>query len=395
MFKSLIFSLLFSIPVLAQNYSQVGNITYSPGQSSYKNYAKNPDCWKNVSGITVSAGTLSKNTSTPLNGDTSSQCNIVSTGSAQSYCWNVNTLGEDLKGQNCEAKFVYKGNASLYKAYVTLGTIQTTPDLQLINPTYSQAVSINFPCGDLTSVPSLCLATTGTGAASINVGKVYVGGATNLIPNIYLGTTPTVTKYLTGTGTFIVPANARYLRVKIVGAGGGGSGSGTSGGTGVTGGSSTFGTSLLIANGGVGGVWSSTSNNGGTATINSPAYGSIISGGQGSGYTGSTSAYTPASGGKGGDSPLMGGGAGGPGSAGIAGIANSGGGGGGGGAANAAGQTSGSGGGAGGFIDAIIPSPLSNSYSYIIGSGGSGGSAGASGFVGGTGGSGYIEITVY
>jgi hypothetical protein len=180
MFKILIFSLLFCTQAFAQNLSQVEQVSYSPGLSSYKNYVKNPDCWKNTAGVTVSAGTFSKSTSTPLNGDTGTQCNIISTGSAQSYCWTTNALGEDLKGQNCEAKFVYKGNASLYKTYVTQGSTQVSTDLQLTNPTYSQPVSINFPCGDLSTSTSVCLATTGTNAATINVGKVYVGGATNL-----------------------------------------------------------------------------------------------------------------------------------------------------------------------------------------------------------------------
>jgi hypothetical protein len=49
---------------------------------------------------------------------------------------------------------------------------------------------------------------------------------------VITGSTPQVTVYTSGSGTYTVPANARFLQVKMVGGGGGGAGSGASGGSG-------------------------------------------------------------------------------------------------------------------------------------------------------------------
>jgi len=180
--KAFIFLVLFFAGCFAQaqNSSLVSPGTYLPGLSAEKNYIKNPDCWKNTSFITVSGGTVAQNATTPLNADTNTQCAVTASTSAQTFCWTANFFGEDLKGQNCEAKFVYKGNAANFKTYVTLGTVQVTTDLQLINPSYSQPVSMNFPCGNLSSQATVCLASTGTGSNTVNVAKVYAGKATNL-----------------------------------------------------------------------------------------------------------------------------------------------------------------------------------------------------------------------
>ena len=224
-----------------------------------------------------------------------------------------------------------------------------------------------------------------------------VNPATTTIAGIVLAPIQTITKYTSGSGTYTLPTNCRYIRVKMVGGGGGGGGSGTAGGQGGTGGSTTFGASFLTCNGGVGGFFNGgTGSVGGGSTINAGANGTGLTGGYGgSGVTTNVSGSSPA-GGNGGNSPFGGGGSGAGGSAGTtgsAGIANTGGGGGGSGG-SATTTFGGAGGGAGGYIDAIVASP-SATYSYSIGAGGSGGTAGTSGYVGGAGGSGYIEITEY
>jgi hypothetical protein len=194
-------------------------------------------------------------------------------------------------------------------------------------------------------------------------------------------TPPTVQKFLSGSGTYITPANCSYIRVRMVGGGGGGQGYNSTASAG-GGGASTFG-SILTANGGAGG-----SNNvgglGGIATISSPATGSTFIGGAG----GSAGGIANTCGGAGGSSMFGGSGVGGQYAqvAGGAGGANTGGGGGG--QGNGAIVSSVSGGGAGGGLDAVIANPLST-YSYIIGT--SGTAIGS----GGIGGSGYIEVTEY
>jgi hypothetical protein len=211
------------------------------------------------------------------------------------------------------------------------------------------------------------------------------------IPAWYTIPSPTVQKFTTGSGTYTTPAGVVWLQVKIVGGGGGGSGGGSSAGTGGTGGNSTFGTSLLTANGGPGGVWNSQPGSGGTASLSAPAVGVAI---QGGGASPGPAGFTPANGngGMGASSPF--GGAGGGSYAnnvGVAAVANTGSGGGGGGS-SVTGNPWGQGGAAGGYIEAIIPATLSASYSYAVGAAGTAGTAGGSGFAGGAGGSGFIIV---
>lgn len=69
---------------------------------------------------------------------------------------------------------------------------------------------------------------------------------------------PTLQKFVLGTSVYVLPTTTKplYLKVKMVGGGGGGAGSSDTaspdGGAGGTGTATTFGTSLLTANGGVG-----------------------------------------------------------------------------------------------------------------------------------------------
>jgi hypothetical protein len=208
--------------------------------------------------------------------------------------------------------------------------------------------------------------------------------------------TPQVTVYTSGSGTYTTPAGVRYLTVRMVGGGGGGECSDSAGGpaAGATGGTTTFGSSLLTCNGGVGGSYNGT-NDGGTATLNSPAVGLAVKGSAGaSPGVGSPGGITYLSGGMGGCSPF-----GGAGqnqwatNAGQPAAANSGSGGGGAGSAAVV-AIPGGGGGSAGYIEAYITSP-SSTYSYAIGAGGTGSAAGTNGYAGGNGGSGVIIVTAF
>lgn len=202
-------------------------------------------------------------------------------------------------------------------------------------------------------------------------------------------TAPTIQRLTTvGSGTYTTPPNVKYLRIKMVGGGGGGSSAGNLTRAG-TGGTTTFGSSLLTANGGEGGICASNSNPrspglGGTVSVNSPAI-SIVALKGGDTPVGSTSSATEMTGGAGAASPF--GGAGGSmyTQSGTPATPNSGSGGGGNGGGSGIG---GSGGAAGGYVEALIVNP-SPTYSYTIGAGGiATGSAG-------TGGSGVIIVEEY
>ncbi len=204
---------------------------------------------------------------------------------------------------------------------------------------------------------------------------------------------PTVQKFTSGTGTYVTPAGARHIRVRLIGGGGGGGPGGTgSYGSATAGGNTTFGSTIVVGNGGSQGVGAAAVGGaGGSASLGSGAVGTVLSGGTGHG--GGFSSSAAFAGGAGASSPF---GAGGPGTRGAAGaaVANTGTGGGGGGCDVATNNLGGCGGGAGGYCDAIIINPAAT-YAYAVGAAGSGGSAGTSGYAGGNGGSGYIEVTEY
>lgn len=205
---------------------------------------------------------------------------------------------------------------------------------------------------------------------------------------------PTVTRLTSGSGTYTVPQGVSRIEIKMVGGGGGGSGSGTGtgGGNGGTGGNTTFGSSFLVANGGVGGSSNSFGGAGGSSSIASPAYGSNGNGGAGQTQANSVTTFN-VGGGNGGVNIFGGAGYGGYASnPALAGVANSGAGGGGAGGGNNI--QSGSGGGAGGWVDVIVPR-ATGSYPYTVGAGGAGGTAGTSGTAGGGGGYGVIIITEF
>ena len=193
-----------------------------------------------------------------------------------------------------------------------------------------------------------------------------------------------ITVYTSGSGTYTVPANCAYLKIRMVGGGGGGAGSGGgsgagNAGNGGAGGTSTFGSSLISATGGGGGGASSTGGgSGGSGTISSPATGVIFPGVQGTNmgfYNTAVQVYTGNSGGP--PTPL--------------GVYGSGG------ANVGAGGTVvcvGGTGGSAGYVEAVVSSP-SATYSYAVGAGGAGGTAGTSGSAGLAGGSGAVYITAY
>lgn len=214
-------------------------------------------------------------------------------------------------------------------------------------------------------------------------------------------TAPTVQRFTTGSGTYTLPTSPRaplYIKVKMVAGGAGGAGGGTAAGTAAGDGtSSTFGSSLLTATGGVHGTYGAgLGGAGGTTTVNSPAVTiAATTGGDGGTQVGNASVTGLYPGGTGGASFFGGGGYGGLGgaTAGVAGKAY--GSGGGGGSPNAAVNAySGPGGGAGGYIEALITSP-SSTYSYSVGAKGSAGGGGTGGSGGGTGADGIIIVEEY
>lgn len=291
-----------------------------------------------------------------------------------------------------------------------------TPDSTFSVTLQPQAALASNYTLTLPSVPGvkniMMLDNTGAMSAALNVDNSSIEIATNTIQvkaggiqQAMLGTltAPTVQRFTSGSGTYTTPAGVRWIRVRMVGAGGGGAGAGAAGyagsAGGATGGASTFGTSLITAGGGVGAGGISTQNggSGGTFTINSPAIdmGSSFGGqGDGAAVSPTGSGFVTIKGGHGGGSYFGSGGSSGYGVNGIVGGPR--GSGGGGGSSNGAFTIfSGVGGGAGAYADALIAAPGA-SYSYSVGASGAGGVTGdPNGTNGGAGADGIIIVEEY
>jgi len=270
------------------------------------------------------------------------------------------------------------------------------------------------------AITTLTVNKGGTGSNTLTLNNVLLGNGTSALQTIAPGTNgnvltsdgttwlssppsivaPTTQLLTSGSGTYTTPANVKYLRVRMVGAGGGGAGSGafaTPGTNAADGTNTTFGSSLLTAGGGRGGLSDGTGGDGGVSIVNAPAYGFNPPGNFGG--TGSLAAITTGAlpGGMGAASFWGGSGSAGSGGSGVvatAGLVNTGAGGGGASPTSAALSYAAGGGGSGGYIDAIIPNP-SATYSYSIGVEGAAGTAGTGGNAGAAGGSGFIIVEEY
>lgn len=179
-FKSFLAAVLVlsTTPVFGQTKVIEGK--YPLNVSAETNYVKNKGCYYNTAGITASGGTLARNTTAPL--ENGADCAIDASASAQTFSWSTLTFDRATSGQNCEARFLYKGDALLYKTYVKVNSLQVTQDLQLSSSTVDpKLVSINFPCGSQPLTTEFVIESTNSSAAAITVAQVYVGPATNLV----------------------------------------------------------------------------------------------------------------------------------------------------------------------------------------------------------------------
>ena len=147
------------------------------GMFGFTNLIQNPSCKRNVVGITGSSVAAVRNTTAAL--DNISDCTWNPTATSQTLTYTFDSLPAGLKGQNCEARVLYLGDASLVKANVQINSLNVATEVQLKNSgTDAGIVSINYPCGSGASATTLVL--TSTGDAANAQYAVYGGQATNL-----------------------------------------------------------------------------------------------------------------------------------------------------------------------------------------------------------------------
>jgi len=155
--------------ILQGNY--VSNVF---GQS---NFVLNPNAQTNVANVTVSSATVTRSTTTPL--VATSEFNIAIGTANGTATWATRAFDAGMKGQNCEARFTYRGFAATSKVHIKQST-NVVASLTLTPATDPRIASINFPCGDLSTATTFVVTDTAILAGTNEIGGIYTGLATNM-----------------------------------------------------------------------------------------------------------------------------------------------------------------------------------------------------------------------
>lgn len=143
------------------------------------NFIKNPNAQTNIADVTVSSATVTRSTTTPL--VATSEFNITTSTATGSATWSTRTFDAGMKGQNCEARFSYRGFSVGSTTAQILQGANVVAQLTLTPSTDPRIASINFPCGDLSSATTFRLQQATASLTGTNeIGGIYVGLATNM-----------------------------------------------------------------------------------------------------------------------------------------------------------------------------------------------------------------------
>lgn len=143
------------------------------------NFVLNPNAQTNVANVTVSSATVTRSTTTPL--VATSEFNITTSTATGSATWSTRTFDGGMKGQNCEARFTYRGFSVGSTTAQILQGANVVAQLTLTASTDPRIASINFPCGDLSAATTFRLQQATASLTGTNeIGGIYVGLATNM-----------------------------------------------------------------------------------------------------------------------------------------------------------------------------------------------------------------------
>jgi len=138
------------------------------------NFVKNPNAQTNVANVT----NATRSTTTPL--VATSEFNL-SLDAGQNATWTLRTFDAGMKGQNCEARFSYRGFATATTTAEIVQNSLVVAQLVLTPSTDPRIASINFPCGDLANATTFRIAQTTANMTGTNeIGAIYTGLATNM-----------------------------------------------------------------------------------------------------------------------------------------------------------------------------------------------------------------------
>jgi hypothetical protein len=218
----LIFAIIWTllIPLAHSQVKDVVSGSYTPGFFSTQNFIKNPNCFANTKFISVSAtGTITRNTTTPL--ATPADCQVAGVSSADKVTFTGRVFDTALKGQNCEFRFVYAGDASKWKAYAAVSGTAVSQYLQLVSTidvssvTQSKTASVMFPCGSAASAVDLVFEATAGTPGNFKTTGIQVGLATS-ISNTQQVETQSSYRYNSGT---VVTATVTGAETRTFGTG--------------------------------------------------------------------------------------------------------------------------------------------------------------------------------
>lgn len=166
--------LLFAGAVSAQSL-RTNNQQQFLNAKAPRNYVINSGAENNDLSVTDASGIHSRTPTTPLKGNGSHLINA--TAGSQSVVFLTEAFQPELFGRNCQASFIFNGDASLYTVAAVQNSANVSGLQTLTNPgTSAQPVSLYFPCGDGSNATTLVFTSTGDGAA-IKIDDVYVGEA--------------------------------------------------------------------------------------------------------------------------------------------------------------------------------------------------------------------------
>jgi len=138
------------------------------------NFVLNPNAQTNVANVT----NATRSPTTPL--VATSEFNL-SLAIGANATWTLRAFDQGMKGQNCEARFSYRGFATATTKAELVQNSLVVASLTLTPTTDPRIASINFPCGDLAHLTTFRIAQTTAAMTGTNeIGGVYVGLATNM-----------------------------------------------------------------------------------------------------------------------------------------------------------------------------------------------------------------------
>lgn len=166
-------TLLFVGTAIAQNPTILQG-SYISNVFGNSNFVLNPNAQTNVANVT----NATRSTTTPLVATSEFTLSLASGANAT---WTLRAFDGGMKGQNCEARFTYRGFATATTKAEIVQNSLVVASLTLTPTTDPRIASINFPCGDLANLTTFRIAQTTANMTGTNeIGGIYVGLATNM-----------------------------------------------------------------------------------------------------------------------------------------------------------------------------------------------------------------------